>query len=74
MTYIKEIEEVLAVLNDHGFTDVCAIDDARADGVAYGCFTCGSIYAVTASNETERVQQRDSIQWDGCCAGDTFYL
>jgi hypothetical protein len=47
-------------------------DDAREANVSFGCFGCGSIAAVTASNEMERRAQADLIDWD--CCGDTFKL
>lgn len=56
-------------LAKHGFANS---DDARAENVSFGCFGCGSIAAVTASNEMERREQADLIDWD--CCGDTFKL
>lgn len=53
----------------HGYA---SIDDAREDMVSFGCYGCGSIAAVTASNEMERRTQADLIDWD--CCGDTFKL
>lgn len=62
---------VSSVLAHHGFA---SIDDAREANVAFGCLACGSIAAVTASNEDERAAQRDLIDWSCCDEGDDFVL
>lgn len=67
----NQYPSVQSVLSAHGFASE---DDARAANVTFGCFVCGSIAEVTASDEMERRVQASLIEWSCCDPGDDFIL
>ena len=70
-TSTPDLSTVASVLALHGFAN---IDDAREANVSFGCHGCGSIAQVTATNEVERIAQRDLIDWSCCPDSDDFVL
>lgn len=68
---------VESVLSTHGYASV---DDAREEGVFFGCLVCGSIKSCTPGEGRTREQERDLLiatyeGMDECCdPGDNFII